>query len=84
MKEIETKDYRTFYANHVVCTATDHEAILRLIRTEPCNYVEGIPQDIQLLVESQVVMNIPVLEELHRTLTAALAGLKKPNNDTEH
>jgi len=84
MEEIETQEYRTFYSNHVICTASDHEAILRFIRSEPCKYQDGVPQALQLLVESQVVMNIHVLEERHRTITTALNNLKQPLKKAAH
>lgn len=79
MSEIETKDFRTFYANHFNITANESEAIIRIMRIEPDQYVNGLPNGVKHNLESQVIVNIAVLEELYRTIGTAISGLRKNN-----
>ena len=75
MNEIETKDYRTFYANQFNISATHNEVILRILRLEPETYIDGIPQGLIQRLEAQVIVNPEVLKELHYAIGKALEGI---------
>ena len=75
MNEIESKEYRTFYANQFIISSTHNEVILRILRLEPEKYVNGVPEGLIQRLEAQVIINPDVLKELHETIGKALEGI---------